>query len=260
MNKKLQEITDETIKELSKLEIVLPEIYTGIFFAKAKELNIEIDEQDKEQALTYALKKIQDMKYATEESASTLKTHIQKARTAIIQKNDVALKSIEDAVTALEKKIIDLQENLYIDELTQNYNRRWMYEKFLNIEKFKQNGLFAFIDIDNFKSVNDNYGHLTGDKVLKMIGSLLRKVENASAIRFAGDEFILISSDYNLNKLSRLLEMIKHNLKATNLKHEDKIFNVSFSFGIIKYTKDANFKEIFKKADDLMYKNKKSKQ
>jgi len=259
MNKKLQEITDETIKELSKLEIVLPEIYTEIFFAKAKELNIEIDEQDKEQALMYALKKIQDMKYATEKSASTLKINIQKARTAIKQKNDVALKNIEEAVTVLEKKIIDLQENLYIDELTQNYNRRWMYEKFLSTEKFKQNGLFAFIDVDNFKSVNDNYGHLTGDKVLKMIGALLRKIENANVIRFAGDEFILISSDYNLHKLSKLLETIKNNLKATNLKHENKIFNVSFSFGVIEYKKNANFKEICKKADDLMYKNKKSK-
>lgn len=260
MNKKLQEITDETIKELGKLEIVLPEIYTEIFFAKARELNIKIDEKDKEQALMYALKKIQDMKDATEKSASALKTHIQKARSAIVQKNDVELKNIENAVTALEKKIIDLQENLYIDELTQNYNRRWMYEKFLDAEKFKQDGLLAFIDIDNFKSVNDNYGHLTGDKVLKMIGALLRKVENTNVIRFAGDEFILISSYHNINKLSKLLEVIRNNLKSTNLKHENKIFNVSFSFGIINYKKGSSFKEIFKKADDLMYKNKKSKQ
>jgi len=257
MNKKLQEITDETIKELSKLEIVLPEIYAEIFFTKAKELNIKIDEQDKEKALMYALEKIQHMKDETEESTSTLRTHIQKARTAIVQKNDVALKDIEDAVISLEKKIIDLQENLYIDELTQNYNRRWMYEKFLHVEKFKQNGIFAFVDIDDFKSVNDNYGHLTGDKVLKMIGTLLRKVENANIIRFAGDEFILISSDYNLQKLTKLLDIIKNNLKATNLKHENKTFNISFSFGVIEYKKDDNFKEIFKKADDSMYKNKK---
>jgi len=259
MNKNLQEITDETIKELSKLEIVLPEIYAEIFFTKAKELNIEINEQDREQALMYALEKIQKMKNETEESTSLLKTHIQKARTAIVQKDNDALKNIEDEVVVLEKKIIDLQENLYIDELTQNYNRRWMYEKFLNIENFKQNGIFAFVDIDNFKSVNDNYGHLTGDKVLKMIGTLLKKVENANTIRFAGDEFILISSYYNLHKLTKLLKSINNNLRGTNLKHENKTFNISFSFGVIEYKKNDNFKEICKKADDLMYKDKQSK-
>ena len=134
-----------------------------------------------------------------------------------------------------------------------------MYEKFLDIENFKQNGIFAFVDIDNFKSVNDNCGHLTGDEVLKMIGTLLKKVENANTIRFAGDEFILISSYYNLHKLTKLLESINNNLRGTNLKHENKTFNISFSFGVIEYKKNDNFKEICKKADDLMYKDKQSK-
>ncbi len=150
-----------------------------------------------------------------------------------------------------------LQENLYIDELTNIYNRRWLYEKYLDSEKFKKEGTFAFVDIDKFKSVNDNYGHLTGDKVLSMIGSLLKKVEDTFAIRFAGDEFILVSENHNKNKLTKLLEVIRKNLKATNLKHENKTFNITFSFGVAGFESGDNFRKIFKEADSLMYENKK---
>ncbi|MFK5881846.1 MAG: GGDEF domain-containing protein [Sulfurospirillum sp.] len=257
MNKKLHELTDETIKEIRKLDIVLPEIYNDIFYTKANDLGIKINEKEKKKALIYAMNKIQKMKDETEKSTTLLKTNIQKARTAIVEKNDNDLKMIEEAVISLERKIIHLQEDLYIDELTRLYNRRWLYEKYLDLEKFKYSGVFAFVDIDSFKSVNDNYGHLTGDKVLAMIGSLLRKVEDTFAIRFAGDEFILISENHDKNKLTKLLEAIRRNLEATNLKHENKTFNITFSFGIVDFKEKNNFKEIFKNVDSLMYKDKK---
>ncbi len=101
MNKKLHELTDETIKEIQKLEIVLPEIYNDIFYTKANDLNIKIDEQEKEKALMYAMNKIQKMKDETEKSTRLLKTNIQKARTAIVEKNDNDLKVIEEAVISL---------------------------------------------------------------------------------------------------------------------------------------------------------------
>ena len=256
MDKKLIELTDEVIKEVRKLEVVLPEIYKDIFYSKADQLNIKIDEESREKALIYALKKIQKMKDETEESTHELKSNIQKARTAIVEKNDNDLKVIENAVISLERKIMHLQEDLYIDELTKIYNRRWLYEKFLEFEKFQHDGVFAFIDIDHFKSVNDNYGHLVGDKVLTMIGSLLRKVEDSFAVRFAGDEFILISKRHNKKNLTRLLDIINKNLRSTNLKHKEKTFNITFSFGIVKFNKNDEFNKIFKLSDDLMYKNK----
>ncbi len=259
MNKKLQELTDQTIKEISKLEVVLPEIYNDIFYTKANNLGIKINEKEKEKALIYALNKIQKMKDETEKSTKILKTNIQKAKTAIKEKNIDDLKAIEEAMISLERRIIHLQEDLYIDELTHIYNRRWLYEKYLVSEKFNHDGVFAFVDIDKFKNVNDNYGHLTGDKVLTMIGSLLRKINDAFAVRFAGDEFILISKNLNKEKLTKLLEAIRNNLKATNLKYENKTFNITFSFGIVDFNNNDNFKEIFKKVDLLMYQDKNDK-
>ena len=201
----------------------------------------------------YAINKIQKMKDETENSTGILKTNIQKARTAIVEKNDDELKSIEEAVVSLEKKIIHLQEDLYIDELTKIYNRRWLYEKYLKMEKFTNNGVLAFVDIDKFKSVNDNYGHLTGDKVLTMIGSLLGKVNDSFSVRFAGDEFILISNTLDKKKISYLLENIRKNLKLKNLRHEDKTFHISFSYGVADFSVGDNYKEVFQKADSLMY-------
>ncbi len=253
MKNDLQELTDETIKEVRKLEVVLPEIYKDIFYTKADELNITIKEKDKEQAMIYALKKIQKMRDETEKSTTKLKTSIQKARTAITEKNEPALKDIEIEVENLEKTIIHLQENLYLDELTNVYNRRWLYEKFLKDEKFQQDGSFAFIDIDNFKNVNDSYGHLVGDKVLRLIGSLLKKVENCLTIRFAGDEFILISNKKDKIRLSNILKNVRKNLSTKSLKHDNKTFNITFSYGVVEFSKDEKFSKVFQQSDDLMY-------
>ncbi|MCF6173495.1 MAG: hypothetical protein L3J44_06930, partial [Campylobacteraceae bacterium] len=82
MKNSLQELTDETLKEVRKLEIVMPEIYKDIFYTKADELNITIKEKDKERAMIYALKKIQKIRNETEKSTTQLKTNIKKARTA----------------------------------------------------------------------------------------------------------------------------------------------------------------------------------
>jgi diguanylate cyclase (GGDEF)-like protein len=253
MNKELNILTDQTIIEISKLEIVLPEIYKDIFYTKADELGIKINESDKEKALIYALKKIEKLKNETHKNTTQLKTNIQQARLAISDKDDALLLNIEKEVIKLEKTLSNLEENLYIDELTNIYNRRWLYEKFLKDEKFQQNGTFAFLDLDNFKSVNDNYGHLVGDKVLKTIGSLLKKVDKSLALRFAGDEFILISTSKNKNQLSSLLKNARKNLLNTKLKHKNQIFTISFSFGILDFKKGDDFKKIFKKSDDLMY-------
>ncbi|NOX16551.1 MAG: GGDEF domain-containing protein [Epsilonproteobacteria bacterium] len=256
MENNLQELTDETLKEVRKLEVVMPEIYKDIFYTKASELNITIKEKDREQAMIYALKKIQKMRNETEESTKQLKTNIKKARTAINQKDETALKDIEIEVEILEKTIAKLQENLYLDELTNIYNRRWLYEIFLKDEKFTENGSFAFIDIDNFKNVNDSYGHLVGDKVLMMIGSLIKKVDDTFAIRFAGDEFILINKKLNKQKLTKILMTIKKNLKTTHLKYRDKTFYITFSFGVADFKENDHFNKIFKKVDSLMYENK----
>ena len=69
MNKKLKELTDDTLKAIRKLEVVLPEVYTDIFYSKAKSKGVSIDETSKKQALLYALERIEQV--SDEASKST---------------------------------------------------------------------------------------------------------------------------------------------------------------------------------------------
>jgi len=258
MNKQLQELTDVTIKEIRKLEIVLPEIYRDIFYTKATELNIVIGENDKELALIYALKKIQTLKNETEKSTTILKENVSHAQVAIANKDNAALQMIEENMIDLEKKISLLQQELYIDELTHLYNRRWLFEKYLESDAFNEKGSFAFIDINNFKHINDTYGHLVGDKVLHVLGKVLKRIEDTSSIRFAGDEFIVLSSKYTTDELEKILHTVNNNLRATHLKHNEKTFHVDFAFGVASFKKKDLFKTVLEGADQKMYGYKKS--
>jgi len=258
MNQQLEELTDATIKEIRKLEIVLPEIYKDIFYTKASEMQIVISDNDKEMAMIYALKKIQNIKDETEKSTSILKENVSNAKVAIANKDNIALEVIENNMIDLEKKISSLQQELYIDELTHLYNRRWLFEKYLQNDIFPENGVFAFIDINDFKRINDTYGHMVGDKVLNLLGKVLRRIDNTFAVRFAGDEFIILSQVHNEEEIEKILHTVNHNLKSTNLKHHEKVFTVDFAFGITKFSKDESFKKVLEVADQKMYDNKKS--
>lgn len=253
MNKELQELTDDTIKAIRKLEIVLPEIYRDVFYTKAQERSITINEEDKEEALIYALRKIQKLSDETKESAHALKEHVTQAKTAVQDKDDKALATIESDIIELEKRVDQLQKEVYLDTLTSLYNRRWLFEKFLDEDLFTDQGTFAFIDIDNFKAINDEYGHATGDKVLYLLAKVLKRLEGTKAIRFAGDEFVIISTKLSEKSVKSLLERVQKNLAETALKTSNKSFHIKFSFGITSFTKGTTFKDVYQEADELMY-------
>ena len=189
-----------------------------------------------------------------------LKENVSHAKVAIANKDNAALQMIEENMIDLEKKISMLQQELYLDELTHLYNRRWLFEKYLDNDSFTQTGTFCFIDINNFKHINDNYGHLVGDKVLSVLGKVLLRIEKSSAIRYAGDEFIVISHEHGAVEMEKILDTVNNNLKNTNLKHHEKIFHVDFAFGVSAFTKGDSFKTILEDVDEKMYRYKKSNQ
>jgi len=258
MNKQLQELTDLTIKEIRNLEIVLPEIYRDIFYTKAKDLGIKLSDIDKEAAMLYALHKIQLIQNETERSASALKENVINAKIAITNKDNMALQYIEDNMVELETKIASLLEELYIDDLTRLYNRRWLFDKFLKDDHFKSNGYLAFVDINHFKDVNDKFGHIIGDKVLHVIGKVLKKVHNTTAIRFAGDEFIILSEQHDNDEIHKILHTVNQNLLKTPFKHNQELFYIDFSFGVASFKVKDSFKKVLEDADTKMYNYKKS--
>ncbi|MBI9010533.1 MAG: GGDEF domain-containing protein [Tenericutes bacterium] len=144
-----------------------------------------------------------------------------------------------------------LSEIAYVDSLTKINNRYALFHRLESLVQINQEFKLIFMDLNDLKSVNDNYGHHIGDEYLKEFARALKLAfkSKGDVFRFAGDEFICISLDTNLDT-----DTIQKDI-GKNFKFESK-FN-GFSFGCALYPEDGlRFKEIIKLADKRMYQNK----
>ncbi len=147
----------------------------------------------------------------------------------------------------------------YTDALTK-INNRLMFEKDLdntqeNIETY-DNIIIIILDVNNFKIINDNYGHLQGDEMLKIIANELVNVfgDVGKCYRIGGDEFSLIITNRNIEEMTTLLQILDEKLESKEFD-----FPVSVSYGVTQYDKLVHngLQDVFKSSDDNMYANKK---
>ena len=125
-------------------------------------------------------------------------------------------------------------------------------------DKACDKGLLLIMDIDKFKSINDNYGHDIGDKVIIQFADyLLKRFENDLTGRFGGDEFILfIKNTYDEEAAAEIADEIIKNISEV-VELPDKDMKVSTSIGIAVYRgEEKRYSEIFKKADIALYRAK----
>lgn len=143
-----------------------------------------------------------------------------------------------------------LNKDAYIDKLTGIFNRN----AFIH-QKLKLNGKsIAFLDIDDFKNINDSYGHDLGDNILKVTADNLKNIENSTIFRFGGDEFVIIS--YNDDKI--LAENLQTTLYNINKICTDNYsIPVTLSVGITKFINSIPIDDLIRKSDSLLYEAKK---
>lgn len=148
------------------------------------------------------------------------------------------------------------------DYLTNLYNRFAIIE---NLEKLKnQNYTLVMGDIDFFKKINDGYGHLVGDHVLKGISDLLVKYIGTKGIvgRYGGEEFIIVIPTLNVNESYELIEKIRNLIKETKIKVKYnnciKEFYISMTFGITGSDPNKSINELIGEADSALYIGKKN--
>ncbi|KAF2957940.1 hypothetical protein AS159_05990 [Thermotoga sp. Ku-13t] len=169
----------------------------------------------------------------------------------------------------LERKLMEknrlLEYMSYHDALTGLPNRR-MFEEFaekmLLLAKREEKTLSVlFLDLDKFKSVNDLYGHYTGDEVLKRVaGRLERYVRSSDMVsRFGGDEFVILAYDCSKPKAKLLAERL---IKAIEepIKVGDLVFDLSASVGIASFPEDGGeLAELMRLSDERLYMAKKGR-
>lgn len=156
-----------------------------------------------------------------------------------------------------------LREATIRDSLTGLYNRRYFFqtgEKLLeNARRQNLEICVAMIDIDRFKAINDNFGHMNGDLVIKQLGELLKKSFRSSDIvaRFGGEEFIIMTANMNQAHLFEHFEQIRRNIAQRDICGRDFKKRVTVSIGVTTRLPE-NLDDMIKIADGLLYKAKKA--
>ena len=156
-----------------------------------------------------------------------------------------------------DKELLSL---LYTDELTQIFNRRYLKEVIpsylAQADKEKFTVAFYMLDMDNFKAINDGYGHRVGDLALEHFSKIIseKMQDKGIAIRYAGDEFVLIVSKLTKKQARELGMEILQKITESPLKVKDKELNIKYSAGVSLFPKDGKtLKTLFRKADEALY-------
>jgi diguanylate cyclase (GGDEF)-like protein len=168
--------------------------------------------------------------------------------------------TIVDSVTRQH----EYRRNSVIDELTGLHNRRWMQDILgRQIKRSQMNGdplSLLMLDIDHFKSVNDNYGHLAGDQVLRAVAQkLMINVRPTDLlVRFGGEEFIIVLPMTELAGARIVAERICASVRQAQIVDGvgEKLPPVTISIGIAQMATDESQDNLIERADQVLYKAK----
>ena len=175
------------------------------------------------------------------------------------------LEQANNTINEQKKVMTEIQHDAKLDFLTKLINRR-AFDKILTkeFERTKRYGgtfSLAMLDIDFFKKVNDNYGHITGDKTLQLIAKLLREQTrvNDSVGRFGGEEFIILLPQTSVNKARILMEKIRQKVQDSTIIRDGNKIKVTISIGVGEIDISSETMEnLTKRVDAALYQAKKS--
>ena len=162
--------------------------------------------------------------------------------------------------STLQKQLIEQQS--FTDPLTELYNRRSLEDitgRFISHARRLGNPLtFLMVDVDNFKTVNTRFGHLTGDAVLAEVATMLKaSIRGAdAAVRYGGDEFLILLVDTTADGATNVVARIKKNQAEWNATNSLDRFELSLSIGVAEWRDGQSLDEVLDSADHHMYEQK----
>ena len=167
------------------------------------------------------------------------------------------LETNEREIVNLEEKNKQLSVDAHEDVLTTLLNRRGFLPLIEPMIKGTSSEEFcvAFIDIDDFKVINDSYGHEAGDEVLRHITTLMRKeMHDCDICRWGGEEIVILMKGYDMETAKERLEALRKSIETIPTAFFNKQIFVTITIGLEKYSKKYKTpEEIIKAADKRMY-------
>lgn len=176
---------------------------------------------------------------------------------AAIFYNAMYIYSSENKLTILEQKNRQLSADAHEDELTSLLNRRGFLPLVKSLMSDGETGHFciAFGDLDDFKRVNDSYGHEAGDEVLKHATKMIRQeLPGCDICRWGGEEFVILLKDCDLPNAKSKLERLRKTIESNPTVFFGKQIFVTMTLGLEEFRPSYSKPEaVIKKADERMY-------
>jgi diguanylate cyclase (GGDEF)-like protein/PAS domain S-box-containing protein len=191
-------------------------------------------------------------------SKDGLERHIEGSAAPIIQENKeiVGIVLVFRDFSEKKQKEIEIFQLSYHDQLTGLYNRRFYEEELKRLDTERSLPMtIVMADVNGLKLINDSFGHLMGDELLKKVAEVITKGCRTEDIiaRLGGDEFVVLLPKTDVSEAEQIIKRIK----ALASKEKVGSIDISVSFGYeTKINKEENIQEIFKIAEDHMYKKK----
>jgi diguanylate cyclase (GGDEF)-like protein len=191
-----------------------------------------------------------------EKSAEELRTSVER----MTEEGKAAIAALREEVANYQAKLVEAEYIASSDALTGLRSRLYVENQIEQRIASRAQMCVAIIDIDGFKKVNDDHGHLSGDELLKQFGTEIKTVCRSTDIigRWGGDEFILLLDCGLLDaraKVDQLLEWVCGDYKINGRSGHQK-FRVEASIGLAEYIPSETMNELLTRADAAMYRHK----
>ncbi len=164
-------------------------------------------------------------------------------------------RAVEKCIKRLQ--ILKMQHLAYMDQLTGSYNRHKLLEMFESLRKQNRHFGLVMIDIDDFKQINDTFGHKEGDVVLqKLVECIKKNVRRSDFLaRWGGEEFVLIIPDIDIVSLKQKMEQLQDKLRECDYALPSK---VTLSMGVGVYEGESSFDDLLSRVDKVLYRAKRN--
>ena len=256
MNHKLEQITNLTINNLLNNKIILPSSYFEKFNYYAKEIEINLDDinftKEINSLILKDFNKIEEYMKIIISSTIKLQDSAKDASKAILDKDSESLDNVYDKMINLEEEIKNLTNQLFIDDITGAYNRKWIYSKLLDENaNFKEDGICILVDIIDYDYIQKEYGELLANNLLafavNFINEKLKDEKyNFQIAKFVENKFfIFVFNETRQEMLSQIKNLEQFLLKTTLKSNSGLLIKAKYDFKLNLFKKNQNSKDIF---------------
>lgn len=176
-----------------------------------------------------------------------------------LQYNENKISVLYEQTLDYRRRLNDQEKRMFLDHLTKVYNRAALTDRLEHEYKrwlrYQHPLCLAMIDIDHFKDVNDSFGHLAGDKALKVMAKTIQKQlrDTDFIARFGGEEFVVLLPDATEEERSSILQAINDAVGELPFKFKDSQVSITVSIGATLFTESDTPNDVIERADKALY-------